>query len=366
MKYVLLLVALLALVGCLLDDWEEEVPLYTVHFNVIGNGKVLQSIGSDFYENEIEGDSLEIWEWHHPNNQPKVIFAADSGFTVDSVIVDGSTIGSEAYFEFDMEDHPPQRNITIHFGEYCVPKMRFISAKGSSFTMGDTNFEQSVPLHEVSFDYNFWMDTTVITRKEYDELIRAHYKEYRTYKTAVGTFLSARQNWYSAVLYCNTRSKAAGLDTVYTFSSITGTIGLDLMLHDVEYDETIKGYRLPLEGEWEYACRAGTTTSFFWGMDFEWYAPFDTIEVQRYTLWDQPELYSQGVATKLPNDFGLYGMPFRGEWCNNIYTMYGADPQVGDTLITLRGGAEIPTYCSGYRAGCSSDRYKGFRVVLQE
>lgn len=78
--------------------------------------------------------------------------------------------------------------------------------------------------------------------------------------------------------------------------------------------------RLPSEAEWEYACRAGTTTRFYWGDDpdymqigeYAWY--FDNCSTERY---------AHLVGLKLPNAWGLYDMSGNAwEWCQDWYGTY--------------------------------------------
>ena len=71
-------------------------------------------------------------------------------------------------------------------------------------------------------------------------------------------------SWFEAVKFCNKRSKRDGLEPCYDEKTW-------------KCDFTKNGYRLPTEAEWEYACRAGTETKYFWGNDIskiEGYANF--------------------------------------------------------------------------------------------
>lgn len=135
-------------------------------------------------------------------------------------------------------------------------------------------------------------------------------------------------------------------------------------------------YRLPTEAEWEYACRAGTTTQFSFGDKFE--------ELPKYGWFFRkggPNVRgSQTAGTLLPNAFGLFDMHGSVlEWCRDFYSenYYGSTPEVDPSGPTdglesvCRGGSwYLPEYASrtatrwhfpvSYRCG-----YLGFRVVRE-
>ncbi len=80
---------------------------------------------------------------------------------------------------------------------------------------------------------------------------------------------------------------------------------------------TGKTFRLPSEAEWEYACRAGTTTRFYWGDDLSY------TQIGNYAwYWGNrlSGLYAHEVGQKLPNAWGLYDMSGNEwEWCEDDY-----------------------------------------------
>jgi formylglycine-generating enzyme required for sulfatase activity len=130
-------------------------------------------------------------------------------------------------------------------------------------------------------------------------------------------------------------------------------------------------YRLPTEAEWEYACRAGTTTEFPYGED-----P-DHVRLQAYAWYSANSSgRTQPVGSKVPNQWGLFDMMGNvGEFCSDgwsyIYPGNATDPQGPESryYVVFRG------YSYNYAAGnfafarnynySSSPSYDiGFRVVL--
>ena len=134
---------------------------------------------------------------------------------------------------------------------------------------------------------------------------------------------------------------------------------------------TGKTYRLPTEAEWEYACRAGTTTRYYFGDDanqlgdYAWYV-------------GNSQQTTHPVGQKKPNAWGLYDMSGNvWEWCeDNWHDSYENAPRDGSAWLRndnnyyiVRGGSWDfnPYYCrsaSRIRFSPGFDfNYLGFRVV---
>jgi sulfatase modifying factor 1 len=134
-------------------------------------------------------------------------------------------------------------------------------------------------------------------------------------------------------------------------------------------------YDLPTEAQWEYACRAGTTTAFPFGdtqqhlADYAWFG--SSTHDLHHPGSAKKDRYAHPIGQKRPNPWGFFDMHGNvWEWCLEVRTYDPPNPVAGRPLAALRGGSfrENGRYC---RSAFSTDTDKdfvsdnvGFRVAL--
>lgn len=191
------------------------------------------------------------------------------------------------------------------------------------------------PQHKVNITNPFYLGVTEVTQVEYENVMGTNPSEFPGPNLPV-----EKVAWKDAQEFCK-------------------------RLSELEK----RSYRLPTEAEWEYACRAGSTTAYYWGSN-----PDDSC------AWinDNSDEKTHEVATKKPNAWGLYDMSGNiAEWCldwkGNYLPGETADPHgaAGGEFRVLRGGSwsayPLP-FRSAARYGATPTsiiNFVGFRIVLE-
>jgi formylglycine-generating enzyme required for sulfatase activity len=236
---------------------------------------------------------------------------------------------------------------------------------GGTFTMGSPETEAERysfegPQTHVTISHGFWMGKFEVTQEEYLEVVGSNPSGF----TSDLRLPVEHVSWSDAVAYCTAltqRERTAG--------------------------RLPAGYacRLPTEAEWEYACRAGTTTAFHYGQalrsgmanfygTLEYDASLGTIDNPSGIFLDR----TTTVRSYAPNAWGLYDMHGNvWEWCQDWWTtsLPGGsiiDPKGTEAGVNrvIRGAAysyRALHLRSAYREGSTPDSrtsHVGFRVVL--
>jgi formylglycine-generating enzyme required for sulfatase activity len=248
-------------------------------------------------------------------------------------------------------------------------RMVKILAKDHDFEMGQPNdtiwgridglptSETEQPIHTVTFTHDYWIDTSEVCQGEFDSLMKQYSKYSNGFETTHGlgkNYPVYAVTWDDAVLFCNARSKRDGFDTVYSYTKITGSPGSKCELLNVKSNLAANGYHLPTEAQWEYACRGGSVTDYYWGKNLDDYSSeVPGSEISAYAVWNDnsfifglgsPSFGTHQIASKKPNNYGLYDMAGNvSEWCHDWISSYSSatatDPS--GPAVTPDGGYHV-------------------------
>ncbi len=226
--------------------------------------------------------------------------------------------------------------------------MELIEIPAGEFTMGSPVGEKDREANEtqvaVTLTKSFWLGKTEVTQGQWRQVMGTEPWKGKDYVQADKDCPATYVSWDDATTFCQNLTE------------------IERKAGKLKADEE---YRLATEAEWEYACRAGTTTAFSFGDDekqlgnFGWFAG--------NTAGEQ---YAHAVGMKKPNPWGLHDMHGNvWEWCSDWYgnALPGGTDPVGpgkgsDRVLRGGGWRGIPGRCRS----ASRNYALGFRVARSQ
>jgi formylglycine-generating enzyme required for sulfatase activity len=237
---------------------------------------------------------------------------------------------------------PPDDILILELHEGVTLELLRVSA--GDFMMGTNSmlndwFEHARPVHSVTIERDFYLGKYEVTQSQWETVMGNNPSNSAT----SGDQPVEQVSWAEAVEFCERVSDLTGQEV-----------------------------RLPSEAEWEYACRAGTTTDYSFGNSSSALGEYAWYEANS-------EFTTHPVGEKLPNPWGLHDLHGNvWEWCQDVWHEdYSGAPTDGTAWTTdgdsarriIRGGsrANLPSVLlSGNRHSQESEAPHfliGFRVA---
>jgi len=214
--------------------------------------------------------------------------------------------------------------------------MKFKRIESGTFIMGSVEAtEDEMPVHLVTISRPFYMGVYEVTQAQWNQIMRKNPSEFEGDSRPVDNV-----SWNEARKFINELSEKEGIQ-----------------------------YRLPTEAEWEYGCRAGTKTKYYWG---------DNFNGEYAWCIENSGGGTQPVGQKKPNAWGLYDMTGNVyEWCADSYGYYSgehlADPEQADGTRRVGRGGSWKSSTEGCRSSNRGSNHPfrrfdvlGFRLVREQ
>ncbi len=243
-------------------------------------------------------------------------------------------------------------------GKGAAAKQWFVNSRGQTFVIVDAGeFVMGSPAsepdrspdetqHRVHIGRRFAISTTLVTKEQFAQFQHDHPE---VAKMNTGQLVKTDDSpqmamtWYEAAQYCNWLSEREGIVKEQRCYEPNEKGVYDSGMKAKDNYLELSGYRLPTEAEWEYACRARTVTSRYYGLS-------ETL-LPRYAWYESnSQNRTWPVASLKPNDYGLFDMQGNAwQWCDDADISYpsgkvsedsGSTKAVVETVgRVLRGGS---------------------------
>lgn len=300
---------------------------------LLNAGLVLKNMGAPKKESEVQPPNIIVMPTE--NNGSVTNISQESQITFPSAIdkeIERNTTSTSS----------GSKNSTKSEG------MEFVFIPAGTFNMGSPESDADSdsyerPVHEVTIKKDFYLGKYEVTQKQWFEVMG-----YNPSYSKGNDMPVQNVSWYNVQEFIK-------------------------KLNEIEHTDK---YRLPSEAEWEYACRAGTTTKYFFGDDF--------LKLTEYAWYSGNTEKLHAIGQKKPNPWGLYDIYGNvGEWVQDTYDPYdiGAmtltdgsawDNGISDSGRVKRGGCWYLSTRDCRSAarlyGFADGRYDysaGFRLVME-
>lgn len=295
--------------------WHEVAIGYTITGTADETFGLQISATDNVSGNSYECKTLDGVSLTEGNHIVKWNASADGAKFKSSSVVFTVKVGKLQYCVVDLSggtmatSYPVTELIDVPCGgwtdEYKTTKLVLRRIEAGSFIMGD---DQANEVHRVTLTCPFYMGVFEVTQKQWSLVMGT--VPWSSTRYGKGEDYPAHYISYDMI-----RGNVKG-----ALWPISSEVDLDSFMGKLQL-KTGLVFDLPTAAQWEYACRAGSTTTYYWGNvihgDFAWYSSNSNGK-------------AHPVGTKTPNAWGLYDMSGNmwercRDWAGSL--VYGMDPQ---------------------------------------